>query len=69
MITVRMPKQTYIDLEVGTDYEVVDIGVYIKIKGNPRHYNSKYFEYYKDGNKITKKAAKKYLIFKAVGML
>lgn len=69
MIAVRMPKQEYIDLEVGTDYEVEHIGVYIKIKGNPRHYDSKCFQYYKDGKRITKKAASKYLIFKEVGML
>jgi hypothetical protein len=69
MITARMPKQEYIDLEVGTDYEVEHIGVYIKIKGNPRHYDSKCFQYYKDGKRITKKAASKYLIFKEVGML
>jgi len=69
MITVRMPKQTYIDLKTDTDYEVVDIGMYIKIKGNPRHYDSKCFDYFKDGQKITKKEAIKYLIFEAVGIL
>lgn len=69
MITARMPKQEYIDLEVGTDYEVVDIGMYIKIKGNPRHYDSRCFQYFMDGKRISKEDAKKYLIYKAVGIL
>ena len=46
------------------EYEVSDIRSYLFLKHNKRHYQLKYFKFFKDGEPITLKDARKYIIEK-----
>ena len=56
----------YTDLVMDKEYEVADIRSYLFLKHNKRHYQVKYFKFFKDGKPITLKEAKTYIVFQTV---
>ena len=65
MITAKKKvEKYYTDLQMDKEYEVSDIRSYLFLKHNKRHYQLKYFKFFKDGEPITQKDARKYIITK-----
>ena len=63
MITAKkIVDKYYPDIYMNREYEVEDIRDYLYLKGNKRHYQKKYFQFYKNGRKITQEQAMAYVI-------
>lgn len=66
MITAKKRTDKYYpDIEMDKEYEVDYVGDYVFLKGNKRHYKPKYFQLYRNGNKITVEQAKAYMILES----
>lgn len=67
MITAKkIVEKYYPDIYMNREYEVEDIRDYLYLKGNKRHYQKKYFQFYKNGRKITKEQASAYVILESM---
>lgn len=67
MITAKKKNDKYYpDLILGLEYEVKDIRDYLYLKHNKRHYCKKYFDFYRNGIKITMKQAISCLILESM---
>lgn len=54
MITAKkIADKYYPDIYMNREYEVEDIRDYLYLKGNKRHYQKKYFEFFRKGKRIT----------------
>lgn len=67
MITAKkIVEKYYPDLLMNKEYEVEDIRDYLYLKGNKRHYQTKCFEFYRNGRKITLEQARAYVILETL---
>lgn len=63
MITAKkIADKYYPDIYMNREYEVEDIRDYLYLKGNKRHYQKKYFEFFRKGRRITQEHARAYVI-------
>lgn len=61
IVAKKRVEHYYPDIYMNTEYEVVDIRDYLYLKDNKRHYQARYFRFFRNGNEITQKEAKMYL--------
>lgn len=67
MITAKkIVDKYYPDLLMNKEYEVEDIRDYLYLKGNKRHYKTKYFEFFRNGRRITLEQARAYVILETL---
>ena len=67
MITAKKKIDKYYpDIEMGREYEVEDIRDYLYLKNNKRHYQTKYFEFFRNGRRITQEQARAYVILETL---
>lgn len=67
MITAKkIVDKYYPDIYMNREYEVEDIRDYLYLKGNKRHYQTRYFEFYRNGRKITLEQARAYVILETL---
>lgn len=66
IVAKKRVEHYYPDIYMNTEYEVVDIRDYLYLKDNKRHYQARYFEFFRNGRRITQEQARAYVILETL---